>query len=99
MAAPSDAELEALEKELEQYKSDAARQLDELAALTQAADAGIADTKRETHEVRLLLQPRGGAERCVGRPARSGLRCSAQFKLRVRRICPARATLVRVNAA
>ena len=52
MAAPTDAELEALEKELEQFKSDAARQLDELAALTQAADQCIADSKRETHEAR-----------------------------------------------
>ena len=62
-SAPSDAELEALEKELEQYKSDAARQLDELAALTQAADACVADSKRETHEARFLPAVYGAASR------------------------------------
>lgn len=54
----TDADVEALEKELELFKSDAARQLDELVALTQAADACIADSKRETHEARCRLRLR-----------------------------------------
>ena len=66
MAQPTDADVEALEAELERFKADAARELDEVAFLTDAADACIADARRETHEARapLLRQlPPGSAAR------------------------------------
>ena len=98
MAAQTDAELEALEKELELFKSDAARQLDELAALTQAADQCIADSKRETHEAR-PAQPRGSAARSVGRHARQRPLLVARHAWRCRCRAPRRDAAGRVNAA
>jgi hypothetical protein len=67
-ADPTDADVAALEAELERFKADATRQLDEIAALTDAADACIADAKRETHEVRACCsRPAACVRRVAGR--------------------------------
>jgi hypothetical protein len=76
-AEPTDAEVEALEAELERFKADAARQLDEVAALTDAAETCVADAKRELHDVRAPPAARAAARaalcRCT-RPSGYGAR-------------------------
>jgi hypothetical protein len=84
-ADPTDADVAALEAELERFKADATRQLDEIAALTDAADACIADAKRETHEARAPA-PVATRARCL-QPTRHPLPAAAA---RAERVRPAR---------
>jgi HPt (histidine-containing phosphotransfer) domain-containing protein len=99
MAAPTDAELEALEKELEQFKSDAARQLDELAALTQAADQCIADSKRETHEARPCAACAAALHAAWGALPGGVLRAVHNMRGAAAAVCSAATLRRQVNAA